>query len=64
MHVKIVTNEQELHDAHEVRKKVFIEEQNVSVEEEHALVFPAMHAFIFPFTSFRFHQNFVMISFV
>lgn len=34
MHVKIVENEQELQDAYSVRKTVFVEEQNVSVEEE------------------------------
>ena len=34
MEVKIVTNEQELADAFEVRKTVFIHEQNVPEEEE------------------------------
>lgn len=34
MHVKIVENEQELQDSYFVRKTVFVEEQNVSVEEE------------------------------
>lgn len=34
MQVKIVANDQELHDAHAIRSKVFIEEQNVPVEEE------------------------------
>jgi len=34
MHTKIVSNEQELQDAYYVRKTVFVEEQNVPVEEE------------------------------
>lgn len=34
MNVKIVSNEQELNDAYSVRKRVFIDEQNVPAEEE------------------------------
>ncbi|WP_147533264.1 GNAT family N-acetyltransferase [Bacillus marasmi] len=34
MQIKIVENDRELHDAHTVRRQVFIEEQNVPVEEE------------------------------
>ncbi len=34
MEVKVVTNEKELADAFEVRKKVFVDEQNVPMEEE------------------------------
>jgi predicted GNAT family N-acyltransferase len=34
MNVKVVTTEQELNDAYSIRKKVFIEEQQVPPEEE------------------------------
>ena len=34
MNVKIVENEKELEDAFSVRRTVFVEEQNVPVEEE------------------------------
>lgn len=34
MHVKVVETDEELMDAFSVRKKVFIDEQNVSEEEE------------------------------
>lgn len=34
MYVRIVSNEQELKDAYSVRKRVFIDEQNVPAEEE------------------------------
>ncbi|MCM3586184.1 GNAT family N-acetyltransferase [Mesobacillus maritimus] len=34
MEVQVVTNEKELNDAFQVRKKVFVDEQNVPMEEE------------------------------
>lgn len=34
MEVKVVTNEKELADAYDVRKKVFVDEQKVPLEEE------------------------------
>ncbi len=34
MHVQVVDTEKELHDAYSVRKTVFVEEQNVPLEEE------------------------------
>jgi predicted GNAT family N-acyltransferase len=34
VNLKIVENEQELHEAYSVRKTVFVEEQNVPLEEE------------------------------
>lgn len=34
MNVKIVENEQELQEAYQVRKEVFVDEQNVPLEEE------------------------------